>query len=55
MDLFCSGNTRKKQIVSSLLFSVKSAAGGRNPPLVDEMLRDEIPLRGEMGGGFGFI
>ena len=55
-DVFCSGNTRKKQIAYAICFFQL------NPPLAEEIhlwwmksLRDEIPLRGEMGGGFDFI
>ena len=33
----CSPAKKKAGCISNLLFSVKSAAGGRNPPLVDEI------------------
>ena len=53
MDLFCSGITRKKTIAKAIVFFQL------NPPLAEEIhlrwmksLRDEIPLRGNGGGGF---
>ena len=54
-DLTASALPKKADCESNLLFSVKSAAGGRNPPWWMKSLRDEIPLRGEMGDGFDFI
>ena len=51
--------TRKNHLLTHVVFSMKSAVGGKNPPTAEEIhlrrmksLRDEIPLRGDVWGGF---